>query len=80
MTLFVKENCKFCEGLPDVKALVILRVIETDEGPKIKVPAFEQLIDLPPDLPGLPTLIDGANVYVGKDPIMKKLTELEAAA
>ena len=78
MILFVRENCNFCQDLPEVADLKIYQVIETDDGPKVEM-SGDTKIDLPPMVQGLPALLIGADLYVGKDKILPKLKELAAA-
>lgn len=75
MILIVQQNCQFCKDLNLPEGTVIGEFRNTDNGSKVFF--GEDAIDPPIALQGLPTLVDGANVFVGKDPILKHLASLE---
>ncbi len=82
MLLFVKEDCTFCKDLPKVEGLQIMRVGEKPEGtvcwPENKM--REGVIPVPPVVTGLPALVMGTDIYIGKDIILPKIKELAEAA
>lgn len=77
MVLFVREGCDFCKDLPGVKGLVTFKV-ENMNGRSLVV-VGENRVPLSKEVKGLPALIVGADIFIGKGPILKKLEELAHA-
>jgi len=72
MVLLVREGCNFCENLPKVPGMIILTVISTGRGMKCRTSDGE-VVELPVHLVGLPTLVDGPDILIGKKPILERL-------
>lgn len=71
MLLFVKDGCRFCDAVSKYDGVTKLRVKATGRGPKVDMQGT--LIDLPPEVKGLPALLDGHQLFLGEAPILEHL-------
>lgn len=76
MLLFVRKGCDFCKGLPQVSGLKILEVSQTSSGPKMMIDGV--LVDVPPTVKGLPALLLGHELVMGKNFVRERLNKLSA--
>lgn len=73
MVLIVEEGCVFCREFEGLKDLKIAKFLSRERPPVIELDG----VRMPPpfQLVGLPTLLDGEAIYMGRDPIKKRLEE-----
>ena len=76
MLLFVRKGCDFCAGLPKLAGLQILEVSQTARGPKMMIEGV--LVDVPPTVKGLPALLVGHELIMGKNFVRDRLNQLAA--
>jgi hypothetical protein len=76
MMLFVRKGCDFCRDLPKVDDLVIIEVSQTPRGPKMMVEG--RLMPIPPAVRGLPALVIGTEVTLGKNTVKARVAEIVA--
>jgi len=71
MVLIVEPGCPYCkefEGVKDLKIAIYLSKEKLVELDGVRMPQPFQLV-------GLPTLLDGENIYVGRDPVRARLEQ-----
>jgi hypothetical protein len=70
MILIIREGCDFCKDLKPRLGLLIAKFISGDP-PQIEVEGHR----MPPplQLPGLPALLDGEKLYVGRQAVLERL-------
>lgn len=77
MVLIVEEGCNFCEPFKNIKGLAIARLLSKERPPKMELGGIK--LPLPFQLVGLPTLLDGEKIYVGRNPVKARLEEVRIA-
>ncbi len=76
MLLFVRKGCDFCKNLPTVEGLRILEVSQTSGGPKIMVEG--SMVAVPPEVKGLPALLIGHELIMGKNFVLDRMKKIAA--
>ncbi len=76
MLLFVRKGCDFCKGLPALSGLKVLEVSQTSQGPKMMVEGV--LVPVPPEVRGLPALLVGHELIMGKNFVKERIAKLAA--
>ncbi len=71
MVLIVEDGCTFCEEFKDVPGLVLAKFLRNRDQQTLLLDGVE--IPAPIAIPGLPTLLDGKSVYVGKEAVLMRL-------
>ena len=74
MLLFVRKGCDFCKGLPVVRDLKIFEVSQTSKGPMMMVEG--KLIPGPEHVRGLPALLVGTELTMGKTLVRERLEKI----
>lgn len=77
MTLFVREDCKFCDKVKDIKSITLLTVKSKETGPMVDL--GDTMLPLPPQITGLPALLDGSHLFIGEQPILEHLNKAGVA-
>ena len=68
MVLIVDEKCQFCEKFKDTPDLVVAKIRRIGaKGLKLEIGGV--LIEPPVEIIGLPTLIAGDKIFIGRGPI-----------
>ena len=78
MILFVKTGCDFCKDLPEVKGLRTFDVVQRIGGPKMLIEGRHA--PLPKEIIGLPALLIGSEIYIGREHVEMKVKELAEKA
>ena len=73
MVLIVEAGCPYCKEFEAIKGLKMAVLLSHLNPPAIELDG----VRMPPpfQLVGLPTLLDGEKVYVGRDPVRARLEE-----
>ncbi len=76
MVLIVEEGCQFCESFKSVKGLAIAKLLSNLQPPMLELDGSR--MPLPFGIVGLPTLLDGEKVYVGRALVTQRLEQMAA--
>jgi hypothetical protein len=73
MVLIVEDGCTFCEPFKNIKDLTIAKLLSNVKPPMLELGGVK--MPLPFRLVGLPTLVDGEKIYVGRGPVQDRLEQ-----
>lgn len=73
MVLIVEDGCSFCEPFKNIKGLTIAKLLSKLKPPMLELGGVK--MQLPFRLTGLPTLVDGEKIYVGRGPVQDRLEQ-----
>lgn len=77
MILLVQEGCTFCEQFKDIPGLVITKVIQTPDGPRMNLDGH--MIHVPVYVEGFPLLLADGKKYVGRSAVGERLEQMRSA-
>lgn len=76
MVLIVEPGCPYCKEFEDVKDMKVAVLLSHLTPPVIELDG----VRMPPpfQLVGLPTLLDGEKIYVGREPVRARIEKFRS--